>query len=78
MGKEQSQVGEDFGAQAGPGEAGVGLERVPEPGEEILESSEGGREGRWGPTNQREEPTRQDTFQSRALLQADLLWAQLC
>lgn len=45
--------------------AGVGLGKGFEPGEDILESSEGGREGGLL-TSQREEPTRQGMFQGRS------------
>lgn len=46
--------------------AGVGLGKGSEPGEDIFESSEGGRLGVGGPTSQREEPTRQGVFQGRS------------
>lgn len=64
MGKGQCLLVKTVGPRLDSGRARVDLEKGADPGEDILESREGGRLG--GPKNQREEPTRQDMFQGRS------------
>lgn len=64
MGKGQSLLVKTVGPRLDWEGAGVGLEKGTDPGEDILESREGGRLG--GPTSQRKDPTRQDMFQGRS------------
>ena len=79
MGKGQSLLVKSVGPRLDWEGAGVGLGKGSEPGEDILESSEGGREGGWGgPTSQREEPTRQRMFQGRSFCRQTLRCGPSC
>lgn len=80
MGKGQSLLVKSVGPRLDSEGARVGLGKGSEPGEDLLESSEGGREGGGlgGPTSQREEPTRQGMFQGRSFCRQTLRCGPSC